>query len=105
MDDDLESTPRAVVLGTGSIGTRHRGLLEGLGLEVGSVSRRAGVSEFRSVDEAVREAVMNKRPTREIQESAVQNGMQTLWDGGQRRVIAGETTIEEVLMKVAAEML
>ena len=54
MDDDLESTPRAVVLGTGSIGIRHRRLLEGLGLEVGSVSRRAGVSEFRSVDEAVR---------------------------------------------------
>ena len=48
---------------------------------------------------------MNRRPTREIQEAAVNNGMQTLWDGGLRRAVSGETTIEEVLMKVAAEML
>ena len=66
---------------------------------------RGMVTELMSVDESVRETVMNKRPTREIQEAAVTNGMATLWDGGLRRVTAGETTIEEVLMKVAAEML
>jgi len=66
---------------------------------------RGAVTELMSVDEAVRETVMNKRPTREIQQAAMDNGMQTLWDGGLRRVTAGETTIEEMLMKVAAEML
>jgi len=66
---------------------------------------RGMVTELMAVDESVRDTVMNRRPTREIQEAAVNNGMQTLWDGGLRRAVSGETTIEEVLMKVAAEML
>ncbi|MBL69130.1 MAG: hypothetical protein CMO74_11880 [Verrucomicrobiales bacterium] len=66
---------------------------------------RGMVTELMAVDENVREPVMNKRPTREIQQAAVNGGMQTLWDGGLRRVTSGESTIEEVLMKVAAEML
>lgn len=66
---------------------------------------RGAVTELMTVSEDVREVVMNKRPTREIQDMAVKGGMQTLWEGGLRRVTNGETTIEEALQKVAAEML
>jgi len=41
---------RALVVGGGSIGLRHRAVLEALGLEVSVVSRRSGVGEF--ADEA-----------------------------------------------------
>ncbi len=66
---------------------------------------RGAVTELMVVNEDVRDVVMNRRPTREIQEAAVKCGMQTLWEGGLRRVTNGETTIEEALMKVASEML
>lgn len=54
MTDLLEVTNvvsgRAVVVGAGSIGMRHRSVLDRLGLEVAVISRRPGVGDF--VDEA-----------------------------------------------------
>ena len=54
MAGDVDSMERAIVIGAGSIGVRHHRVLEGLGLEVYTVSRRADAGDFTSVGEAVR---------------------------------------------------
>ena len=56
-------------------------------------------------DEDVREAVMKKKPTRDIQSIAVNAGMRTLWDGGLQMVVDRKTTLEEILQKVAADQV
>jgi type II secretory ATPase GspE/PulE/Tfp pilus assembly ATPase PilB-like protein len=57
------------------------------------------------VDEPFREAVLKKLPTRALEEVAVQNGMHTLWENGIQRAITGETSLEEIVRVLAAEML
>mgnify|MGYP001186779255 FL=1 len=44
---------RALIVGSGSIGIRHRSVLEGLGVDVRMLSRRPGVGDFVDVVEAV----------------------------------------------------
>ena len=44
---------RALIVGSGSIGVRHRSVLEGLGVDVRTLSRRPGVGDFVDVIEAV----------------------------------------------------
>jgi len=44
---------RALIVGSGSIGVRHRSVLEGLGVDVRMLSRRPGVGDFVDVVEAV----------------------------------------------------
>ena len=48
---------------------------------------------------------MKKKPTREIQEIAVNNGMSVLWDGGLQMVVDRRTTLEEILKQVAADQV
>ncbi len=55
MAGEVVVVERAIVIGAGSIGLRHHRVLEGLGLDVYTVSRRADVADFTSVAEAVRE--------------------------------------------------
>ena len=64
-------------------------------------SGRTALSEMLLVDEPFREAVLQKLPTRALQEVAIQRGMRTLWHNGMRRVAAGETPLEEILRVVA----
>lgn len=66
---------------------------------------RSSITEMLVCDENIREAVMLKKPTRDIQKIAVQNGMSTLWDGGLQMVVDRKTTIEEILQKVAADQV
>ena len=66
---------------------------------------RSSITEMLVCDEGVREAVMHKKPTRDIQEIAVNNGMTTLWDGGLQMVVDRKTTLEEILQKVAADQV
>ncbi len=47
------SSWQAIVVGAGSIGVRHRIVLESLGLKVATVSRRQGIGEFGTVAEAI----------------------------------------------------
>ena len=54
MAGDTDSMERAIVIGAGSIGVRHHRVLEGLGLDVYMVSRRADAGDFTSVGEAAR---------------------------------------------------
>ena len=64
---------------------------------------RSALAEMLVVDEVIRDSVLQKLPTRTLQEIAVRQGMHTLWHLGIDRVIRGETTLEEILRVVAAE--
>jgi len=66
---------------------------------------RSSITELLTCDADVREAVMKKKPTSEIQEIAVSSGMTTLWDGGLQMVVDRKTTLEEILQKVAADQV
>lgn len=66
---------------------------------------RTVVSELLIPDEIFREVVMEKRPTRALQQVAIDQGMQTMWQDGLRRVIKGQTTLEEILRVIAIDAL
>ncbi len=66
-------------------------------------SGRATVMETLLLDEVMRDAIMQKMATRKLQEVAVGRGMRTLWDAGLKRVVRGETTLEEVLRVIGME--
>jgi len=48
----LPNNHRSIVVGAGSIGVRHRRVLESLGSEVVTVSRRAGIGEYQTIIDA-----------------------------------------------------
>jgi len=64
---------------------------------------RTALTELLVSDEVFRSAVLQKMPTRALQEVAIQQGMQTLWQSGLRRVQGGQTTLEEILRVVNAD--
>ncbi|NBR87418.1 MAG: type II/IV secretion system protein [Verrucomicrobia bacterium] len=66
---------------------------------------RFSISELLQVDEHIRDAVMEKKPTRIIQQIATDHGMRTLWQNGLNRALTGETTLEEVTRKVASDQI
>ncbi len=68
-------------------------------------SGRTSINELLVCTEPVREAVMQKRASRDIQALAVQDGMRTLWDSGLQLVVDRKTTLEETLQKVAADQV
>ena len=67
-------------------------------------SGRNAMTEMLVVNEVLRDAIMQKLPTRALQEVAIQQGMKTLWESGLRRVLTGQTPLEEILRVVAADM-
>ena len=66
---------------------------------------RTALTEMLLVDEILRDSILQKKPSRALQEIAVQQGMQTLWTMGLQRVLRGETTMEEITRVVAADQL
>src|SRR5215468_10886985 len=68
-------------------------------------SGRMPVSELLLANEPFREAVLKKVPTSALEEIAVQQGMRTLWQNGLERAIQGQTTLEEIIRVVAADMV
>src|SRR5690606_25230618 len=58
---------------------------------------RTALCEILGMDDSLRAAILDKLPTRRLQELARSQGMSTLWDTAVRRVWDGETTVEEVL--------
>ncbi len=68
-------------------------------------SGRMSLTELLQINEEIREAVMEKRPSRAIQKIAVEVGMRTLWNSGVARAREGLTTLEEVARKVASDQL
>ncbi len=66
-------------------------------------SGRTALTEMLVVDEVLRDAVLEKMPTRRLQEIAIKQGMQSLWAAGLERAITGESTLEEVLRVVTID--
>lgn len=68
-------------------------------------SGRNSVAELLPVDQVFRDAVLQKMPTKALQQVAVQQGMQTMWQNGLRRVLTGQTPLEEILRVIAVDEL
>jgi len=68
-------------------------------------SGRTAVSEFLWVNEVIREAILQKLPTRALQKVAMDQGMKTLWQNGIRRVLDGQTTLEEIVRVIAVDQV
>lgn len=66
---------------------------------------RLPVSEMLVATEAFREAVLKKLPTSALEEIAIQGGMRTLWQNGMARAISGQTTLDEIIRVLAADMM
>ena len=66
---------------------------------------RTAVTELLVADEVFRDAVLQKLPTRALQQVAIQQGMQTMWQNGISRVLSGQTALEEMLRVVAVDQL
>ena len=62
---------------------------------------RIGVYEVLSVDEKIRDAIIQRKTTEEIKKLAVKLGMSTMLDDGIRKVYDGQTTFEEVIRVLA----
>src|SRR5208283_1594476 len=68
-------------------------------------SGRLPVSELLVADEPFREAVLKRLPTSGLEEIAVQQGLRTLWQNGLGRALAGQTTLEEIIRVLAADLM
>ena len=68
-------------------------------------SGRTALTEMLIADEVLRDAILQKLPTRTLQQIAVGQGMKTLWHIGLDRVVQGSTTIDELLRVVSADQV
>ncbi|AEH45742.1 type II secretion system protein E [Thermodesulfatator indicus DSM 15286] len=58
---------------------------------------RTAVTEILLFDEEIKELIAKGVSTVEIKKVAVAQGMKTLWDSAKKRILAGETTVEEAV--------
>ncbi len=58
---------------------------------------RISIVEMLPMSDGIRSLIMQHATSGEIHKLAVQQGMQTMFDNGMRKVVAGVTTVEEVL--------
>jgi len=58
---------------------------------------RTGVFELMKIDDPIRELILRKVSTASIRHQAKLAGMKTLWDNGLELVLAGVTSMEEIL--------
>jgi general secretion pathway protein E len=63
---------------------------------------RIGIFELMLIDEPVRREILNNSDAKTIQRVAQQQGMRPLREDGARQVIAGVTSVEEVLAATQA---
>jgi type II secretory ATPase GspE/PulE/Tfp pilus assembly ATPase PilB-like protein len=66
-------------------------------------SGRYSVSEMLTVNQPFREAVVDKVPTRALQQVAIDHGMITMWRRGLNRALTGHTTLEEILRVISVD--
>ena len=64
---------------------------------------RAAITELLRIDDSVRALTLNRGDQLAIQRTAVASGMRTLYDNGMRQVLAGVTTLSEVLRSIREE--
>lgn len=65
---------------------------------------RTGIYELLSIDDTVRELLLQNRDAASIRNAAIQNGMQPLRSSGLAKVRRGDTSIEEVLRVTRKEV-
>jgi general secretion pathway protein E len=70
----------------GCVACRHSGF-----------SGRTSIAETLVIDDQVRARIKTGTTDREIETAALGNGMESLYQNGLRKVLAGETTLDEVL--------
>jgi general secretion pathway protein E len=58
---------------------------------------RVAIMEVMPMSDGVRSLVMRHATSGEIQKQAIAEGMMTMYEHGLRKVLAGTTTLEEVL--------
>ncbi|MBI5699479.1 type II/IV secretion system protein [Candidatus Saganbacteria bacterium] len=58
---------------------------------------RTGIFEMLTLNPEIQDLIMNKAPSNQVKEVAVRSGMKTLREDGISKVIAGMTTLDEVL--------
>ena len=58
---------------------------------------RLAITELLVMTDDIRRLVMTNAPARKIEEQALLEGMQTMYDDGIHKAVAGMTTVEEVL--------
>ncbi len=63
---------------------------------------RIGIFELMMIDEPVRREILNNSDAKTIQRVAQQQGMRLLREDGARQVVAGITSVEEVLAATQA---
>jgi type II secretory ATPase GspE/PulE/Tfp pilus assembly ATPase PilB-like protein len=66
---------------------------------------RYSVSELLPVNQVFREAVLDKVPTRALQQVAIDSGMRTMWQRGLGRALTGMTTLEEIVRVISVDEL
>jgi|Deesub1362B_J571_1020462.scaffolds.fasta_scaffold00572_3 type IV pilus assembly protein PilB len=64
---------------------------------------RIGIYEVMPITKRIRELILKKAPTFEIEKAAIEEGMITLRESGIRKVIRGVTTPDEVLKETKME--
>jgi general secretion pathway protein E len=64
---------------------------------------RMGIYELLLMDNEIRQLALKNTDSNSIKQVAIQRGMRTLRDDGAAKVLAGVTTIEEVLMVTAED--
>jgi type IV pilus assembly protein PilB len=62
---------------------------------------RMAIHEVLLVSEEIQRMAVERRPSDEIQEIAIEQGMRTLWQDGLEKVAAGMTSLEEIMRVVA----
>jgi general secretion pathway protein E len=68
-------------------------------------SGRYSIGELLTVTQVFRDAVLDKLPTRALQQVAMDQGMQTMWARGLRRALTGQTPLEEILRVISVDEL
>ncbi len=58
---------------------------------------RVGVFEILKMDNSIRKLIMEGSDADKIKQQSIENGMQTMFEDGYRKVLNGTTTMEEVL--------
>ncbi|MFQ5482838.1 MAG: GspE/PulE family protein, partial [Nitrospinaceae bacterium] len=66
---------------------------------------RMGIYELLMIDDAVREKILSKASAPIIREQGRQNGMHLLRDDGLRKVVRGQTTVEEIMRVTQVEQM
>jgi general secretion pathway protein E len=71
-------------------------------METGFSGRRS-VCEILTMEETFRDAVLQKLPTRALQQVAVNQGMQTIWQNGVKHALSGESPMEEIIRVISMD--